>query len=289
MINQVDIIIQKIETLLRGGAHSSLTGELHQLARSLLIWLASDKASDEYESSNDITRSEMLTSAVKLHNKARNLSMQSLGELRAILKASAGWILSIYGGEKPKVLAVVITLLSKSGQELIEFGRDVTIGLNCLSRAISMWTTAASLHIQKDVSPVDLQDMKVAIFWANLERATLLQKTDEPQQAVKKAITGAAEIVQTLPPRLKITFADRVYNLGRKITLVPTLAEEAVFYFKTAQNAVDAAMLPYSAPDLSDPDSTQRVEGLNVATSTEVKTLRLHIQLSLAYLYIQIK
>ena len=77
-----------------------------------LIELAVLKYSSAIETFANVSeeaKAELIASAVKLHNKARNLAAQYLCELRAILKACAGWILSACGGDKPKVLSVVIT------------------------------------------------------------------------------------------------------------------------------------------------------------------------------------
>lgn len=287
MLNQVDIIIQKVETLLRGGTPNTFGAELLDLARSLLSWLSSSSAIETFANVSEETKAELIASAVKLHNKARNLAAQSLSEIRAILKACAGWILSACGGDKPKVLSVVITLLSKSGQEIIEGGKDGEIGVACLNRANQVWSRATSLAIQKDISPIDWQDMKMAIFWANLEKASLLAKVGDAEN-VRRAISAATEIVQTLPPRLKLTFADRVYQLALQASTQSHMTEEAVHYSKTALNAVDSAMLPYAPVDSIDVEGTA-VDCVSLSSAVEVKRLRLNIQLSLVFLYLQNK
>ncbi len=287
MLNQVDNIIQKVETLLRGGTPSTFATELLNVARSLLTWLSSENAIETFTTASDETKAELIASAVKLHNKARNLAAQPLCEVRAILKACAGWILSLCGGDKPKVLSVVITLLSKSGQEIIEGGRDNETGVACLNRANQVWSRATSLAIQKDISPIDWQDMKMAIFWANLEKANLLAKVGDAEN-VRRAISAATEIVQTLPPRLKLTFADRVYQLALQASTQNNMTEEAVHYSKTALNAVDSAMLPYAPADHLEAEGAA-VDCVSLSNAVEVKRLRLNIQLSLVFLYLQNK
>jgi len=279
MLAQLDGITQRVEMLLRGGNQNAVALELYNQSRMMLMDMSPERISHMMEETSEQMKVELVTAAVKLHNKGRNLSStaQSLAEVRSILKASAGWVLSIFGGDKPKVLSIVITLLTKSGQELIQYGKDCQIGSSCLSRAIYTWTRATSLAIQKDISPIDWQDMKMSVFWAYLEQISLLSSPEDSQD-LKRAITGATEIVQTLPPLLKVTFARRVNDLALKATH----AEDAVQLSKTALNVVDSAMLPYSGMEF---DSAP-MGGTHQANTTDIKRLRLEIQLSLVFFYL---
>lgn len=277
MLAQLDAIIQRVETLLRGGNQNAVALELYNLSRDMLLGISTSSISEMMEETTEQAKVELVTAAVKLHNKGRNLTAQSLAEVRSILKASAGWILSIFGGDKPKVLSIVITLLTKAGQELIQHGKDGQIGSSCLSRAIYTWTRATSLAIQKDISPIDWQDMKMSVFWAYLEQISLLHLSTDSQE-LKRAIAGATEIVQTLPPLLKVTFARRVNDLAHKATQI----EDAVQLCKTALHVVDDAMLPYT---VADPDSAP-AGGTNQANTADTKRLRLEIQLALVFFYL---
>lgn len=278
MLAQLDGITQRVETLLRGGNQNAVALELYNQSRMMLIDMSPERISHMLEETSEQMKVELVTAAVKLHNKGRNLTAQSLSEVRSILKASAGWILSIFGGDKPKVLSIVITLLTKSGQELIQYGKDSQIGSSCLSRAIFTWTRATSLAIQKDISPIDWQDMKMSVFWAYLEQISLLSSPEDSQD-LKKAIAGATEIVQTLPPLLKVTFARRVNDLAHK----SSSAEDAVQLCKTALNVVDSAMLPHVAME---PDSVPMGGGSHQANTADIKRLRLEIQLALVFFYL---
>ena len=287
MIEDIEACMLKLEQCLRGGGaqmQSALMVDLNTQATQFLSWFSSGKAVEEYESYNDSNKADMLALAVKLHNKARNLTSSTYSDVRTKLKATAAWMLSLYGGDKSKVFSVVISILSKAGEELSNSESNAELALRCLSGSILHWNRATSLSLHKALSPVELQDMKLAVFWANLEKANLLFHHGASSEEVKKAISGAAEIMVTLPPKAKLAFAEKVIVLGREMSQTSVMLEDTIHCFKLALNAVDSALLPqiYSEDYAVDKESS-------AVNPSDVQKLRMNIQLSLTFLYMQAK
>lgn len=283
----VEPCIQKVEQLLRGGgAAGSVATELRKEAVELLSWYSSTAAIDEFEDSSDSTKSEMLALAVKLHNKARNLTSQAHGTIRTCLKATAAWMLSIYGGDKSKVLSAVTSILSKSGEELASMDEFAEPALKCLSGTILYWNRASALSLHTALSPVELQDMKLSVFWASLEKAKLLWSRTGAVDEVRKTISVAAELMQTLPSRTKLSFAERVATIAKDMAQKSDHVQDSIHMFKMALNGVDSALLPV-VHVVSEAEG-DGVEGRQVPP-VEARILRLNVQLSLAFLYMQAK
>ena len=308
MIKQVDNIIQQVEVLLRGGANNSLIQDLVQLSQKLLLHFSSNNAIAEFERCNEKERTENLTLAVKLHNKARNLSSPSHAQIRAHMKAAAAWMLALYGGDKCKVLSVVITLLSKAGQEIVGFEGNSELALKCYEGSIRYWLNAKSINIHKEVSPIDLQDMRTAVFWSYLGIIEFYNRLGRSQEEIRKIVSSAKEESQTLNPRLKLTFAERLVALGRQVASSNTHTSSssssttsssasssstvnAIHYFNTAQQAIESALLPNLSGEQSDYGDVDG-EGnshLTLRKSAQVKKLQMDVQLSIAFLYMNAK
>jgi hypothetical protein len=291
MRSEIEPCIQQIELLLRGGATSNTVQELKKVSHTLLTWYSSSKNIEEYERSSESERAETLGLAIKLHNKARSLTSPAHSEIRACLKATAAWMLAAYGGDKIKVLSAATTILSKAGEELANADIYPDLASKCLSGSILYWNRATSLSLHKTMSPVDLQDMKTAAFWAHLEKAKLLWRHDGQQEEIRKIISGAAEIMQTLPPKVKMRFAERVMELVQEMSKSSNKPSDTIHLLKMALNAIDSAQLPSMHIDF-DAEAGGNGEDADspaLRDPAEIKKLRLRAHLSLAFLYMQAK
>ncbi|KAJ1439677.1 hypothetical protein B484DRAFT_171938 [Ochromonadaceae sp. CCMP2298] len=279
MIDRVNNIIQQVEAIMRGGGNAnamqSISISLKENAKDLLT-LISASIPDSAGTSED--KEGKLASAVKLHNKARNLTSQCHTEARCYLKAIAAWMFLRYGEQKASVHGIVIKLLSKSGQEMMTMAEGQELAGTCLSTAVQLWNTGASLSFQKDIPPHDLQDIKLSAFWAQMSLMSLLSPSQRAE--MKMAVSGAMELVQTLTARLKITFAERIIRLGHQAAH-GEMVQEAIHYYQVALSSIDSAMLPMGMGE--------EAQSIQLRKCTEVKQLRLEAQLALVYVYIDQK
>lgn len=285
MIHEVEQILLQLELLLRGGAqsvHINVINELNVLSRKVLLWFSASDAGAVYTADNDNHRTEVLALAVKLHNKVRNLTTSACGEIKTNLKAAAAWMLCLYGGKNAKVLSVAVNVLSKSGRELEHYGSDSDLVLRCLSGSMLYWMHVGSLSIHKDFSPVELQDMKLSALWAGVEKAKILWRIGGSPEDIRKAVAFAGDIVQSLPSRIKTSFAQEAISIADKMSQVITLAEDAIHLFKTALNAIESAMIPSVCDDV---DCGGDIDKSPLAAAADTNRMKLNVLLALAFLY----
>ena len=282
MIDEVDVVFKQVEGLLRN-ANSKAISDTARISARLLNWFSSLDAADEVYSLSDKQKSSHLEIAVKLHNKARNLVAVPLTEVRTLLKATSAWMLTLYGGEKAKTYVAAIKILSKCGQEFSAL--HPTIAQQCFLSTIDNWKKATSKSIQLDASPLELEDLKTAVFWSYVEVVRCRSNLDvDDYEHTRKHISEAIEIMQTLPSRLKFTLAEEVMTVAYRITEQESqqlLMDESTYYFKTVLHIIDSAMLPDS-----------NVEGItSSSTSSIVKIdmlkVKINAQLALSFIYME--
>lgn len=279
MFDEVDVVFKQVEGLLRN-ANSKAISDTARISLRLLNWFSSLDAADEVYSLSDKQKSSHLEIAVKLHNKARNLVAAPLTEVRTLLKATSAWMLTLYGGEKAKTYVAAIKILSKCGQEFSTL--HPTIAQQCFMSTIDNWKKASNKSIQLDASPLELEDLKTAVFWSYVEVVRCRSSGVDDYEHTRKHISEAIEIMQTLPSRLKFTLAEEVMTLAYRITEQESqlLMDESTYYFKTVLHIIDSAMLPDS-----------NVEGISSSASSIVKIdmlkVKINAQLALSFIYME--
>lgn len=100
-------------------------------------------------------------------------------ELRAIAKACAAWMLMIFNQPVPKAMCAVIKLLSRSCQEVLCFSEH--IALKCCTASTDLWSRISIQSLSQLMPPLELQDMKIAVFTAYLDRADILTRASSIQ------------------------------------------------------------------------------------------------------------
>ena len=172
---------KQIELIIRGGTvggqNQPIQTESRQLLtamRELFDTLSSPLLQQEYTDTEDKTA--RVNAAVRLHNKVRNLAPVAHAELRAITKACAAWMLMLFNQPVPKSLCAVIKLLSRAGQETQPFSES--IALACCKAAINLWGRVSLQTLSQMMPPLEIQDIKIAVFQAFLDQADILVRTD---------------------------------------------------------------------------------------------------------------
>lgn len=286
MFDEVDVVFKQVEGLLRN-ANSKAISDTARISMRLLNWFSSLDAADEVYSLSDKQKSSHLELAVKLHNKARNLVAAPLTEVRTLLKATSAWMLTLYGGEKAKTYVAAIKILSKCGQEFSAL--HPAIAQQCFLSTIDNWKKASSKSIQLDASPLELEDLKTAVFWSYVEvvRCRSYCSGVDDYEHTRKHISEAIEIMQTLPSRLKFTLAEEVMTVAYRITEQEStyqlmMMDESTYYFKTVLHIIDSAMLPDS-----------NVEGISSSSSSssivkiDMLKVKINAQLALSFIYME--
>lgn len=175
-MDRLDSLVAKaeknIELIIRGGSTSNLTdnGVLLNTMRDLFDHLTSPTLEQKFTEAEDKTA--RVNIAVRLHNKVRNLAPAVHAELRAIAKACAAWMLMLFNQPVPKSLCAVIKLLSRAGQEMQPFSE--AIALKCCGAATGLWTRISVQTLSQMMPPLELQDIKIAVFQAYLDWANIL-------------------------------------------------------------------------------------------------------------------
>jgi hypothetical protein len=164
MLKQVETIVKLVEILLRGGSLNEKSAQdsniLLNESYSVLKWYSCGNQPIP----SDIERKDGLNLAIKLHNKSKNLTSNSQVQLKNILKAISGHMLLFYGDNSPKVFCPVIKILTVAGKDLQHCAPALDTSFQCLSAVVKIWSMSNITAIQQTLPPLELQEMKIAVF-----------------------------------------------------------------------------------------------------------------------------
>ncbi len=201
-------------------------------------------------------------------------------------------MLQLFGEKTSKVYCIVIRLLCKAGQELNVLHKRHEAALKCCDSAIYLWNNAGTSVIQRSLPPVELQDIKIGVFWVYLEKATILDILGRRNDDIRKAVSGAMEIMQTLPVQIKYSFAESVGKLGYSAAKTASSMHDAIHFFKMTLNAIECALLASSTGaamlGTTEGGEEETKESLS-KKEVEIKEVRLKAQLALAFVYMETK
>ena len=177
---------KQIEGIIRGGGIGgpSLLNHNDEISVIKNIYELFDhlvSPSSQKEFIDVVDKSARVNAAVRLHNKARNLAPAAHTELRATAKASAAWMLMLFNLPVPKSLCAVIKLLSRAGQETQPYSELVS--LKCCTAATDLWKRMSVQTLSQIMLPLELQDIKIAVLQAFLDRADIVVRTKSLQNS----------------------------------------------------------------------------------------------------------
>lgn len=201
----------------------------------LLLSLATTPVSDMDEDQ----RQRSVSSSIQLYNKARLLSTPSMMEAKIYLKAAAAWLLTVYGGSKFKSLVSCLKLHCRSAAELMQHFPDDVNGANrCLHQAMDNWNSLNNATLERTLSPVELEELRVYAFHAFIASSVLLMKNDcNVVKDIKAPVAGAMEIVQFIPS-LRMTLVRHLVDIGFHFSK-QELVIDALHYFQRAITIFD--------------------------------------------------
>ena len=228
MIEKVEVILKHLDVLIRGGSRNrdiEQDQQIENLSRRIFEWASSAEGFSSAQALPEETKSLHAATAVKLHNKARTLAPSCLPELRAMLKAVSGWLLYNFHPHTPKAMLTVIKLVARSAQDLRQFEQYRRQALVCSIATGEFWSKINEAALSRTLPPLELQDVKHAVFQSFLDTAVLILegvKTGSAQQVycnsdARRAVSNAMEIVQSLKEGHKIFFAESLLELGSAV------------------------------------------------------------------------
>ena len=210
--NDVEDVIQSIETILRGKSQLVDIEQLLTKSGSIYQFFANAENCEKLGSEFAESKIKFLESAVKLHNKCRNLG-NNYAEIRSNLKAACAWIFAALGEKSARVFVIVFKLLAKSGDDYYKLVGQGEHALQCYETALSLWSNVGKLDIADRLTPIDLQDMKIAVFACMIGEARIQFSYSKKIKEIKMIIAGAVEIVHFLTLSYRIRLCEVILEI----------------------------------------------------------------------------
>lgn len=228
-----------------------------------------------------VDREQAVTTTIQLYNKARLLSSPNLMEVKVYLKASAAWMLTAYGGNKFKSMVSCIKLHCRSATELIlYFPDDFIAAHSSLLQAIKNWTFVNNQAIERMISVVELEELRLYMFHCYVSLGRLQMKSNcKLLDDFKISLSAAMELVQSLP-EMQFVFIEHAIAVGYYLS-THGFTLDSVPYFSRAISRID--MLIQCTPLDAEPEANQ-IRG-HSWTIDDLNASKAKAYLSLAYIY----
>jgi hypothetical protein len=215
-------------------------------------------------------------------------------QLKAATKACSALMLMLFNNQPvPRAVCSIIKLLSRSGYEMQPYSSEVA--LRCSTAAIAMWRKLSIQALARTLSQLELDEVKVAIFQAFLDQADLLVARQTAAGAendlVRSAVCGAMEVVQSLPDRLKLSFNDRVVQLGSALVTAGSMSD-AIYLLQITVNNIDVLLRAVGTvrPANRSADGDSLEDGaLSSKDVDDLYNLKIRALLSVAFAYKEMK
>eukprot|EP01038_Epipyxis_sp_PR26KG_P006211 gene6211-8556_t len=278
-LRSIESVLYKLESFMRGGNQSSSPSaypELLSSSRSIVYDLCETDVLN-LSKIDESTSSQFATAAVALYNKSRNLSSNGHAELRVILRALSAWILYIYTERSLKVVSIIAKILGKTVHDLLRWRDYDTVAVKSAKVIIDLWLDS---ELRRNLTPLELQDMKISAFYGYLAEANLMICTSKPLdlENMKKCISSAMEITQMLSVGIKVQFSEMTLQLGLRLV--------EINYEKEAIDVLKLSLLSMEDILSMNGQNTRSLE--NDLNSLQLKgcvELKLKAHLSLTYAY----
>jgi hypothetical protein len=325
---RVDQVEKQVEYLVRGGT-GRRAGQLDsptllKTVKQVFDLATTNEIKEAARCLDEAGKMARVNVAVRLHNKARNLAPGvnqgkyvnnilyvcnpldfdlSATDLKSLVRALAAWLIFLFTEATPKALCTLLKLLSRAVNEVQDNFLDVA--LQCCGAAIELWEQVDLLVISQSLATLEFQDAQMSIFQAYLMQGSILRMTSknaklssEVLSTIRKSITAALNLVQSLPNGLKMYFAEAVMTIAAAFANSPTPDnEEAITYFHLAIRCLESIRLaksfagkgsmPAEAITIAGTESSQDDPlGLD---EKDLRKMKIKAQLSLAYVFKEIQ
>jgi hypothetical protein len=199
------------------------------------------------------TQQKYIDLAVRLHNKAKSVHLNSkvFSESVTSLKASAAWILSTYGYASTKFVIMFIRLHCRAASELLALDK-INYAEYSLRKASECWKMLNSQALERILPPVDLEGLRYVVFNAFLDYSKLLRlATGGTEEEIKNCIGCALELIDHLP-NVRLTFSRHVLDIGQELAIQKSAYPEAIHYLRIALSSL---LVLHSSDDEQKDDS----------------------------------
>lgn len=231
-----------------------------------------------------------MEASVKLHNKIRNVTISpSYSAIKTYIRCACAEIFLSFGANIEKTLPVVMKLLKKSCEDFW-LAKDIHKAKECTSRIAEIWMRCKNqkmLFMVDQLPPIEVQDMKLAVFHALLIDLQIIMDTSAEQldksaiEVVSRSVELTFDLLSVLAAREKarvveiyLLFANRCTSIPEFNTYASSLYEKAIKILDTAAH-LEQENTPIRSNAAAD-DNIQR----------QIGVLKFRALISLAYLSI---
>ena len=147
----VESVLKQVEIVIRGDSTKFSIDKVKLLdsAINLYKWSSSGDAASMSSNSDSTEREKFAAIAIKMHNKARNLTAENNHDLRGLLKATAAWLLLHFSKQTIGSFSTIVKLLARAGGALKEFRQFRTEALQCCIGATNTYTRMSTAALEK--------------------------------------------------------------------------------------------------------------------------------------------
>jgi hypothetical protein len=277
----IEKISSQIEIILRSGASKLTEMELNELivhADSLYKYFHDKSIQEKIGLLSNEEKKEYIESAIRIHNKARNLP-QSLLRLRASVKAACAWTFASFGENFEKTVPIIIKLLSKCGHDFESCG-EYEKSKECFESVVGLWQTSKTSSRFQKLAPLEAQDAKLSIFNCNIALLTYYKShlKDFDETLLKKLKSTIANAMELLP---YLSFTNKMSLLSIILDIASSLAVQ-----KSQHN--EAIQLYTKCIAILGLKNSETPEN-GIVIQDKENRFKLRCYLSLAYLYISLE
>lgn len=237
IVTTMDQIIVKIEVMLRGGSMKLTDDDVDDLKHDAYDIYALFRKGHNMNLSEEYKR-QLLEISIKLHNKIRNLS-NSLIEIRAILKAACAWAFAALSEKHDKVSVIVIRLLRKAGEELTHI-KIMDKAFDCFIAATNLWKTVENAHYIDQLPPLEVQDLKLAIFFCHLQVLKLLSAEDGKTNEIKEHLQAAMNLSPYVSIKNRFNLAELMAGIASQLSMKNQFHSAAINLFDKCIDILDS-------------------------------------------------
>jgi hypothetical protein len=281
LIETMNRIITNSEVMLRGGLSRASEEELEQTKadsyRLYRYFHHGDGIGKLLEKISDGSKRNLLELSIRLHNKIRNLP-SSLIETRAILKAACAWAFATLSERHDKVSIIVIKLLRKAGEEMFHINLHEK-ALDCFEVAINLWSTIESAPYIDQLPPLEVQDLKLAVFFCHLQILKLVNLDTESIKSIKQYLQSCFELLPYVSTKNRLTLAESLADIASKLSGKKEFQQSSISIFDKCVEILNSHDLMADKPHSASNESEQK--RLQMASA-----LKLRCYLSMAYIFL---
>lgn len=286
VLKTIEEVLTHLEPALRGNYQKLLSNKESLLEKSNQLYdlSYSFEVRELSESLGSQEKNQFLDATVKLYNKLRNFhggNNTSLNEIKATLKASTGWLFSIFADKIPKTYSILIKTFSNAAREFSTIPHCKVKAIDCYQIVCNLWLKCCEISFHKELPPLDLRQLKGLIFMCATESIRNKLSVEEVQD-VKDNLSIAIELFEGASIRHRISFISLIFEYGRRLASNASTLKEAIYYMQVARDLVERPSLLVDTTE-----ANQECHGVGAASGSQVLALKVKILLALAFFSIE--